>query len=94
MHAPEVLVLSGYTAVITFLDRHLKGTARSTFNSASLTNLRDHLLPGLWPLLAAFVVCAVVVPLMIWLSRRTGLIAEPGGPREEDREGTSRSAGL
>jgi UDP-GlcNAc:undecaprenyl-phosphate/decaprenyl-phosphate GlcNAc-1-phosphate transferase len=49
------------------------------FNSASLTSLRDHLLPGLWPLLAAFAVCAVIVPLMIWVSRRTGVIAEPGG---------------
>jgi UDP-GlcNAc:undecaprenyl-phosphate GlcNAc-1-phosphate transferase len=49
------------------------------FNSGSLTNLREHLLPGLWPLLAAFAVCAVVVPLMILVSRRTRLIAEPGG---------------
>ncbi len=49
------------------------------FNSDSLTNLRDHLLPGLWPLLAAFAVCALVVPVMILVSRRTGLIAEPGG---------------
>jgi UDP-GlcNAc:undecaprenyl-phosphate GlcNAc-1-phosphate transferase len=49
------------------------------FNSASLTSLQDHLLPGLWPLLVALAVCALVVPLMIWVSRRTGLIAEPGG---------------
>ena len=49
------------------------------FNASSLNNLREHLLPGLWPLLAAFAVCAMGVPLMIWLSRRTGLIAEPGG---------------
>jgi UDP-GlcNAc:undecaprenyl-phosphate GlcNAc-1-phosphate transferase len=49
------------------------------FNSGSLTNLRDHLLPGLWPLLLAFVACALVVPLMIRLSHRTGLIAMPSG---------------
>jgi UDP-GlcNAc:undecaprenyl-phosphate/decaprenyl-phosphate GlcNAc-1-phosphate transferase len=33
----------------------------------------------LWPLLVAFSVCAVAVPGAIWLSRRTGVIAEPGG---------------
>jgi UDP-GlcNAc:undecaprenyl-phosphate GlcNAc-1-phosphate transferase len=49
------------------------------FGTSALNSLRDHLLPGLWPLLAAFAVCALVVPLAIRLSRRTGLIAEPGG---------------
>ena len=49
------------------------------FNSEALTSLRDHLLPGLWPLLVAFVACALFVPVAILLSRRTGLIAEPGG---------------
>ena len=42
------------------------------------TTCASHLLPGLWPLLVAFAVCAVAVPLMIWLSRRTGMIAQPG----------------
>ncbi len=45
----------------------------------SITSLRDHLLPGLWPFLVAFAVCVVVVPVAIRLSRRLGLIAEPGG---------------
>ena len=49
------------------------------FGGDALVSLRDHLLPGLWPLLVAFAVCAVVVPLAIRLSHRTGLIAEPGG---------------
>lgn len=49
------------------------------FGGDALINLRERLGPGLMPLLVAFVVCAVAVPLMIWLSRRTGMIAEPGG---------------
>ena len=49
------------------------------FGGGALVSLRDHLLPGLWPLLLAFAVCALVVPVAIVLSRRTGLIAEPGG---------------
>jgi UDP-GlcNAc:undecaprenyl-phosphate GlcNAc-1-phosphate transferase len=49
------------------------------FGGGALASLRDHLLPGLWPMLLAFVVCAALVPLAIRLSRRTGLIAEPGG---------------
>jgi UDP-GlcNAc:undecaprenyl-phosphate GlcNAc-1-phosphate transferase len=49
------------------------------FGGGALVSLRDHLLPGLWPLLVAFAVCALAVPLAIRLSRRTGLIAEPGG---------------
>jgi UDP-GlcNAc:undecaprenyl-phosphate GlcNAc-1-phosphate transferase len=44
----------------------------------AIANLRNHLLPGLWPLLLAFVICAVAAPLMIWVSRRTGMIALPG----------------
>jgi UDP-GlcNAc:undecaprenyl-phosphate/decaprenyl-phosphate GlcNAc-1-phosphate transferase len=49
------------------------------FGGGALASLRDHLLPGAWPLLVAFVVCAAIVPFAIRLSRRTGLIAEPGG---------------
>jgi UDP-GlcNAc:undecaprenyl-phosphate/decaprenyl-phosphate GlcNAc-1-phosphate transferase len=49
------------------------------FGGDALVNLRLHLLPGLWPLLVAFAVCALAVPLMIWLSRATGMIALPGG---------------
>jgi UDP-GlcNAc:undecaprenyl-phosphate GlcNAc-1-phosphate transferase len=49
------------------------------FSNEALINLRDHLLPGLWPFLVAFVVCALAVPLAIRLSRRFGVIAEPGG---------------
>jgi UDP-GlcNAc:undecaprenyl-phosphate/decaprenyl-phosphate GlcNAc-1-phosphate transferase len=49
------------------------------FGGGALASLRDHLLPGLWPLLVAFAVCALFVPVAIVLSRRTELIAEPGG---------------
>src|SRR6266851_6222051 len=49
------------------------------FSGTFLETLRERVVPGLWPLLAAFVVCLVVVPLAIQLSRRTGLMAEPGG---------------
>src|SRR5579864_7241854 len=49
------------------------------FGGGALQSLRDHLLPGLWPLLVAFVVCAAAVPGAIWLSRRLGVIAQPGG---------------
>jgi UDP-GlcNAc:undecaprenyl-phosphate/decaprenyl-phosphate GlcNAc-1-phosphate transferase len=49
------------------------------FGGGALVSLRDHLLPGLWPMLVGFAVCAVVVPVAIVLSRRTGLIAQPGG---------------
>jgi UDP-GlcNAc:undecaprenyl-phosphate GlcNAc-1-phosphate transferase len=47
------------------------------FGGDALINLRDRLLPGLWPLLAALIVCAIAVPLMIWLSPRLGVIAKP-----------------
>jgi UDP-GlcNAc:undecaprenyl-phosphate/decaprenyl-phosphate GlcNAc-1-phosphate transferase len=47
------------------------------FGGNALANLRDHLLPGLWPLLAAFVVCALFVPVMIRLAPRIGVIAMP-----------------
>jgi UDP-GlcNAc:undecaprenyl-phosphate GlcNAc-1-phosphate transferase len=49
------------------------------FSDASLNNLTEHLLPGLWPFIVALVVCAVLVPLVIWLSRRLGVLAQPGG---------------
>jgi UDP-GlcNAc:undecaprenyl-phosphate/decaprenyl-phosphate GlcNAc-1-phosphate transferase len=44
----------------------------------AITNLRE-LLPGVWTLLVAFAVCAVMVPVMIRISRATGLMAVPGG---------------
>jgi UDP-GlcNAc:undecaprenyl-phosphate GlcNAc-1-phosphate transferase len=49
------------------------------FSGDALISLRDHLLPGLWPMLVAFAACALVVPLAILLSNRTGVIAQPGG---------------
>lgn len=49
------------------------------FSDEALISLRDHLIPGLWPFLVAFVVCVVAVPIAIRLSRRYGVIAEPGG---------------
>jgi UDP-GlcNAc:undecaprenyl-phosphate/decaprenyl-phosphate GlcNAc-1-phosphate transferase len=48
-------------------------------SKAALDSLTAHLLPGLWPFVAAAIVCAAVVPLAIYLSRRLGWIAEPGG---------------
>ncbi|GAC1640939.1 MAG: MraY family glycosyltransferase [Candidatus Dormibacteraceae bacterium] len=47
------------------------------FGGDALFNLRDRLLPGLWPLLVALVVCAIAVPLVIRMSRRIGVIAMP-----------------
>lgn len=49
------------------------------FGGDALINLRERLGPGLMPLLVAFAICALAVPLMILLSRWTGLIAKPGG---------------
>ena len=49
------------------------------FSDEALASLTDHLLPGLWPFIVALVVCAVVVPVTIYLSRRFGWIAQPGG---------------
>ena len=49
------------------------------FSNDALTSLSKHLLPGLWPFVTAAVVCIVVVPFAIYLSRRFGWIAEPGG---------------
>jgi UDP-GlcNAc:undecaprenyl-phosphate/decaprenyl-phosphate GlcNAc-1-phosphate transferase len=47
------------------------------FSISSLIAIRDHLLPGLWPLLIAFSATAALVPLMIMLSRRLGVMAVP-----------------
>jgi len=49
----------------------------SFFSVDSLVAIRDHLLPGLWPLLLAFATTAALVPFMIYLSRRLGVIAHP-----------------
>jgi UDP-GlcNAc:undecaprenyl-phosphate GlcNAc-1-phosphate transferase len=49
------------------------------FSLTFLETLRDKVLPGLWPLLVALAVCAVLVPLAIRISRRTGMVAVPGG---------------
>ncbi len=49
------------------------------FSLTFLETLRDKVLPGLWPLLVALAVCAVMVPLAIRLSKRTGIVAVPGG---------------
>jgi UDP-GlcNAc:undecaprenyl-phosphate GlcNAc-1-phosphate transferase len=49
------------------------------FGGDALANLRDHLLPGLWPLLLAFALCVALVPAMIRIARRTGIMAQPGG---------------
>jgi len=49
------------------------------FGGDAIANLSVRLGPGLWPMVVAFAVCALVVPLMIVVSRWTGLMAQPGG---------------
>jgi len=49
------------------------------FGGDALANLSVRLGPGLLPMVVAFAVCALAVPLMILLSRRTGMMANPGG---------------
>ena len=49
------------------------------FTDQALASITDHLLPGLWPLLVALVVCALVAPFAIWLSPLVDLMAQPGG---------------
>ena len=49
------------------------------FSLTFLETLRDKVLPGLWPLLVAMLVCALLIPVAIRASRRTGLMAMPGG---------------
>jgi UDP-GlcNAc:undecaprenyl-phosphate GlcNAc-1-phosphate transferase len=49
------------------------------FSITFLETLRDKVLPGLWPLLAAMLICALLVPVAIRVSKRTGLMAMPGG---------------
>jgi UDP-GlcNAc:undecaprenyl-phosphate/decaprenyl-phosphate GlcNAc-1-phosphate transferase len=49
------------------------------FGGEALTNVTEHLLPGVWPFLAAVLVCVIVVPFAIRLSYRYGLLAQPGG---------------
>ncbi len=49
------------------------------FSITFLETLRDKVLPGLWPLLVAMLVCALLIPVAIRASRRMGLMAVPGG---------------
>jgi len=48
------------------------------FSINSLIAIREHLLPAVWPMVFAFAITGILVPLMIVLSRRLGLIAMPG----------------
>ncbi|HZQ50094.1 MAG TPA: MraY family glycosyltransferase [Candidatus Dormibacteraeota bacterium] len=48
------------------------------FSIDSLIAIRDHLLPAVLPMVLAFAVTGILVPLMIVLSRRAGLMAMPG----------------
>lgn len=49
------------------------------FGGEALGNLTAHLVPAVWPFLAALIVSAACVPLAIRLSRRFGVLAQPGG---------------
>ena len=49
------------------------------FSDSALNNLTQHLLPGLWPFVFALIVSAVAVPFAAVLSRRFGVVAQPGG---------------
>ena len=49
------------------------------FSGAALTSLTEHLLPGLWPFLLALLACIIAVPGAVYLSRRFGVMAQPGG---------------
>ena len=48
------------------------------FSVNSLIAIRDHLLPAVWPMIFAFAISGILVPLMIALSRRLGVLAIPG----------------
>jgi UDP-GlcNAc:undecaprenyl-phosphate/decaprenyl-phosphate GlcNAc-1-phosphate transferase len=49
------------------------------FGGSALPSLTEHLLPSVWPFLAALAISVVVVPFAIRLSRRYGVLAQPGG---------------
>ncbi len=49
------------------------------FSDSALNNLTQHLLPGLWPFIFALIVSAAAVPFVALLSRRYGVVAQPGG---------------
>jgi len=55
------------------------------FSDQALASLTQHLLPGLWPFVVALVGCVLFVPLAIYLSRRFGWIAQPGGRHAHSR---------
>jgi UDP-GlcNAc:undecaprenyl-phosphate GlcNAc-1-phosphate transferase len=57
----------------------LQATSTDDFFSInSLIAIRDHLLPAVWPLVFAFAITGILVPVAIWLSRRLGVMAIPG----------------
>jgi UDP-GlcNAc:undecaprenyl-phosphate/decaprenyl-phosphate GlcNAc-1-phosphate transferase len=49
------------------------------FSGDVLYSLTQHLLPGLWPFLVGLLACVVAVPGAVYLSRRFGVVAQPGG---------------
>ena len=63
------------------------------FSDDAIASLTQHLLPGLWPFVVAMILCAAAVPLAIYLSRRFGWIAEPGG-RHAHASPTPKLGGL
>jgi len=55
------------------------------FSINSLIAIRDHLLPAVWPLVFAFAITGILMPLTIVLSRRLGILAMPGDRHPHSR---------
>jgi len=55
------------------------------FSINSLIAIRDHLLPAVWPLVFAFAITGILMPLTIVLSRRLGILALPGDRHPHSR---------
>ena len=63
------------------------------FSGGAFYSLTEHLLPGLWPFLVGLLGCVVAVPGAAYLSRRYGVLAQPGG-RHAHRLPTPELGGL
>src|SRR5258705_10951399 len=75
---PWIQCASGRSSCAANSRSHIHLTS-DFFSEEALRNLTQHLLPGLWPFIAAAIGCAVAMPLAVVLSRRFGVLAQPGG---------------